>query len=170
MSSCNVCNRNVRIVNSISHHTKLLSVGKSDCSRNVSKPVIHESVVVNLSKSACKRCFNVSSHKHVVTKSLNVRSILMTFIYFYELVLLLFIFHHNFYNSNVDNFFKGYLTRDNFSRDKFLNYDSLFIIMSIFSLYHTQMFYLVQIVFILLVFIFANIPFLYTVFLMIYLI
>ena len=95
MSSCNVCNRNVRIVNSNSHHTKLLSVGKSDCSRNVSKPVIHESVVVNISKSACKRCFNVSSHKHVVTKSLNVRSILMTFIYFYELVLLFFIFHHN---------------------------------------------------------------------------
>ena len=50
MSSCNVRNRNVHIVNSINHHTKPLSVGKSDCSHNVSKPVIRESVVVNLSK------------------------------------------------------------------------------------------------------------------------
>ena len=50
MSSCNVRNRNVHIVNSISHHTKPLNVGKSDCSRHVSKPVIRESVVVNLVK------------------------------------------------------------------------------------------------------------------------
>ena len=78
MSSCNVRNRNVHIVNSISHHTKPLSVGKSDCSRNVSKPVIRESVVVNISNSARKRSFNVSSHKHGVTKSPNVKSILMT--------------------------------------------------------------------------------------------
>ena len=115
MRSCNERNRNVQIVNSISHHTKPLRVGKSDCSHNVSKPVIRESVVVNLSKRVRKRYFNVSSHKHVVTKSLNVRSILMTFIYFYELVLLFFIFHHNFCNGNVDNFFKGYVTRNNFS-------------------------------------------------------
>ena len=54
MSSFNVRNQKVLIANSISHHTKLLSVGKSDCSRNVSKPVICESVVVNLSKRACK--------------------------------------------------------------------------------------------------------------------
>ena len=38
MISCNVRNRHVHLVNSISHHTKLLSVGKSDCSPNVSKP------------------------------------------------------------------------------------------------------------------------------------
>ena len=38
MISYNVRNRHVHIVNSISHHTKPLSVGKSDCSRNVSKP------------------------------------------------------------------------------------------------------------------------------------
>ena len=61
MSPYNVRNRNVHIVNSISHHTKPLSVGKSDCSGNVSKPVIRESVVVNLSKRARKRSFNVSN-------------------------------------------------------------------------------------------------------------
>ena len=81
MSSCNVRNRNVHIVNTISHHTKPLSVSKSDCSRDVSKPVIRDSVVVNISKSARKRSFNVSSHKNGVTKSLNVRSILMTSIF-----------------------------------------------------------------------------------------
>ena len=123
MSSCNVRNQHVHIVNSISYHTKPFSVGKSDCSRDVSKPVIRESVVVNISNSARKQSFNVSSHKHGVTKSLTVRSILMTSIYFYELVLLFFIFHHNFCNGNVDNFFKDYVTCNNFSRNKFLNYD-----------------------------------------------
>ena len=39
-----------------------------------------------------KRSFNIRSHKHGVIKSLNVRHILMTFIYFYELVLLFLIF------------------------------------------------------------------------------
>ena len=111
MGFCNVRNRNVQIANSISHHTKLLSVGKSDCSCDVSKPVIRESVVVNISNSARKRSFNVSSHKNGVTKSLNVRSILMASIYFYRLVLLFLIFHQNFWNDNVDNFFKGYVTR-----------------------------------------------------------
>ena len=67
MSSCNVRIRNVLIVNSISHHTKPLSIGKSDCSRSVSKPVIRESVVVNFSNCARKRSCNVSSHKHGVT-------------------------------------------------------------------------------------------------------
>ena len=122
INSCNVRNQNVHIVNSISNHTKPLSVSKSDCARDVSKPVIRESIVMNISNSACKRSFNVSSYKHGVTKSLNVRSILMTSIHFYELVLLFFIFHHNFCNGNVD-FFKGFVTRDNFSRNKFLNYD-----------------------------------------------
>ena len=134
-----VRNRNVHIVNSISRHTKPLSVGKSDCSRNVSKPVIRESVVVNLSKRARKRSCNVSSHKHGVSKSLNVRNILMTSIYFYELVLLFFIFHHNFCNGNVDNFFKGYVTRNNFSRNKFLNYDSfIYHDVNIFNISHTN--------------------------------
>ena len=61
MSSCNVGNRNVHIVNSISHHTKPLSVGKSDCSRNVSKPVICKSLHIeplNVGKfmSSCNVC------------------------------------------------------------------------------------------------------------------
>ena len=46
--------RNVHIVNSISRHTKPLSVAKSDCSRNVRKPVICKSLQVkplNVSKS-----------------------------------------------------------------------------------------------------------------------
>ena len=88
---CNVRNRNVNIINSVSHHTELLGISKSDCSCNVSKPVIckssnksvckiinnpqifspvHESVVVNHSKRDNKRSFNVSSHKHGVAKSL----------------------------------------------------------------------------------------------------
>ena len=124
MSSCNVPNQNVLIKNSVSYHTKPLSVGKSDFSRNVSKPIIHDSVVANLSKRARKRSCNVSSHKHGVSKSLNVKNILMTSIYFNELVLLFFIFHHNFCNGNVENFFKGYVTRSNFFRNEFLNYDS----------------------------------------------
>ena len=117
MSSCNVRNRNVHIVNSVSHHTKPFSVGKSDCSRNVSKPLIHKSVVANLNKRAHKQSFNVSSQKHGVAKSLNARSILMTSIYFYGLALLFFIFRHNFYNGIVDNFFKSYVTRNSFSRN-----------------------------------------------------
>ena len=112
-----------------------MSVGKSDCFCNVSKPVckiinnhqvfnpVCESVVVNLSKHAHKQYFNVSSHKHGVTESLNVRNILMTFIYFYELVLLFFVFHHSFCNSNVDNSFKDDVMHNNFSRNKFLYYD-----------------------------------------------
>ena len=116
-----------------------MSVGKSDCSRDVSKPVIRGSVVVNISNSARKRSFNVSSHKHGVTRSLNVRSILMTSIYFYELVLLFFIFHHNFCNGNVDNYFKGYVTRNNFSRNKCLNYNKFFYHdVNIFNISHTN--------------------------------
>ena len=47
-------------------------------------------------------------------------NILMMFIYFYELVFLLFIFYHNFCNNNVDNFFKDYLRCNKFSTNKFL--------------------------------------------------
>ena len=46
-------------------------------------------------------------------------------IYFYELVLLLFIFHHNFCNNNVDNFFKGYVRCNNFFTNKFLTSNSV---------------------------------------------
>ena len=58
MSSCNVPNQIVLIKNSVSYHTKPLSVGKSDFFRNVSKPIIRDSVVANLSKRARKRYFN----------------------------------------------------------------------------------------------------------------
>ena len=80
MSSCNIYNRNVNIVKSISHHTKPLNVGKSDCSRNVSKPVICKSLPVkplkdNKSMSSCNvlnrnvHIVNTVSHH---TKPLNV--------------------------------------------------------------------------------------------------
>ena len=164
MSSCHVYNRNVYIVNSTSHHTKPLSVGKSDFSCNVRKPVILESVVVNLSKRAFKRSFNVSSHKHGFTKSLNERNILTMSICFYELVLLFSIFHHNFCKGNVANFFKDYAMHNNFSRNNFLNYDSfIYHDVNIFNISHTNVLSFSD-HFILLVSIFVNIPFLYSVF------
>ena len=123
MSSCNVHNRNVHVVDNISHYTRPLSVGKSDCYYNVSKPDICKSSNISVCKIINNH--NVSSHRHGVTKSLNVRNILMMSIYFYELVLLFFIFHPNFCHGNVDNFFKDYVTHNNFSRNNFLNYDLL---------------------------------------------
>ena len=60
-------------------------------------------------------------------------------IYFYELVLLFFIFHHNFCNGNVHIFFKGYVMRNNFSRNKFLNYDGfIYHGINIFNISHTN--------------------------------
>ena len=59
-----------------------------------------------------------------------------------SIVLLIFVFHHNFCNGNVDNFFKGYVTRNNFSRNNFLNYDNLFYhnvhSVNIFNISHTN--------------------------------
>ena len=51
----------------------------------------------------------------------------MMSIYFYELVLLFLIFHHNFCNNNVDNFFKGYVRCNNFSTNEFLTSNSVAI-------------------------------------------
>ena len=142
MSSCNVRNRNVHIVNSVSHLVKPLSTGKSNCSRKVSKPVIRASVVVNLSKRARKQSFNISSHWHGVTKSLNVRNVFMTSIYFYELVLLLFIFHHTLYKGKGDKFFICYVTCNSFSRNEFLNYGSfIYHDVNIFNISHTNILY-----------------------------
>ena len=60
----------------------------------------------------------------------------MTSIYFYELVLLFFIFYHNFFKGNVD---KGYFTRNSFSRNEFLNFDSIiYHDVSIFNISHTN--------------------------------
>ena len=120
---------------------------------------------MNHNKRARKRAFNVSSYKHGVTKSLNVRNILMASTYFFELVLLFFVFHHNFCNGNVDNFLKVMSRVTTFPG---IIFKIMMFTISILSIYHTQMFYLVQIVFVLLVSIFVNIPFLYTVFLIIY--
>ena len=50
MSSCNAPNRNYHIIKSISHHAKPLSVGRSDCSYNVSKPVICKSSNISVVK------------------------------------------------------------------------------------------------------------------------
>ena len=47
-------------------------------------------------------------------------NILMMPIYFYELILLFFVFHLNFCNSNIDNFFKSYVRCSNFSTNKIL--------------------------------------------------
>ena len=51
----------------------------------------------------------------------------MMSMYCYELVLLFFIFHHNFCNNNVDNFFKGYVRCNNFSTTDFLTSNSVAI-------------------------------------------
>ena len=92
----------------------------------------------------------------------------MMSIYYCELVLLFFIFHHFFYNSNVDNFFKGFVKRSSFSRNEFLNYDSfIYHEVNILNISHKNVlsssdhFYAFS-------FIFVNISFLYTVFLVIY--
>ena len=48
-------------------------------------------------------------------------------IYFYEVVLLFFIFHHNFCNNNVDNFFKGCVRCNDFSTNDFLTSNNVAI-------------------------------------------
>ena len=63
-------------------------------------------------------------------------------IYLYELVLLFFIFHHSFCNNNVDNFFKGYVKRNNFPTNKFLTSNSFiyreFNSVAIFNIPHAN--------------------------------
>ena len=55
----------------------------------------------------------------------------MTSTYFYELVL--------FFNHTFDNFFKGYVMCNNFSRNKFLNHDSfIYHDVNIFNISHTN--------------------------------
>ena len=70
---------------------------------------------------------NKNSRQHDFTKPFSAVNILMMSIYFYELVLLFFILYHNFCNNNVDNFFKGYVTCNNFSTNKFLTSNSVAI-------------------------------------------
>ena len=70
---------------------------------------------------------NKNSHQHYFGKPFSAVNILMMPIYFYELILLFFIFHHNVCNNNVDNFFKGYVRCNNFSTNKFLMSNSVAI-------------------------------------------
>ena len=68
---------------------------------------------------------NKNSRQHDFTKPFSAVNILMMPIYFYELVPLFFIFHHNFCNNNVNNSFEGYVRCNNFSVNKFLASNSV---------------------------------------------
>ena len=70
---------------------------------------------------------NNNSRQHDFTKPFSAVNILMMSIYFYELVLLFFMFHYNFCNNSVDNFFKGYVRCNNFSTNTFLTSNSVAI-------------------------------------------
>ena len=137
--SNNVCN--VRNVSCYSQLVKTFNVTRFVCSTNASNSVICNSTCKPVSnfvsdcqsvKPACKLkgvkqkrpheqlANNKNSHQHDFTKSFSAVNILMMSIYFYELVLLFFIFHHNFCNNNVASFFKGYVRCNNFSTNDFL--------------------------------------------------
>ena len=77
-------------------------------------------IAVNQKRPHERLVTNKDNRQHDFTKPITVANILMMSIYFHELVLLFFMFHHNFCNNNVDNFFKGYVKCNNFSTNKFL--------------------------------------------------
>ena len=182
--SNNVTKRNVRNVSSISQLIKTFNVTKSDCSSNASNSVICNSTCKPVSNfvSDCQSVKpvhklidvdrkrpheglfnNKSSRQHDFTKPFSAVNILMTFIYFYELVLLFFIFHHNFFNNNVDNFFKGYVRCNNFSTNEFLTSNSFIyreLNSMLFSICRTETFYPAHIDFMILVSLFMNFRFL----------
>ena len=133
-------NRNVRNVNSINQLNKTFNVTKSVCSSNASSSVscnstckpasnfvsdcqsnkpARELIDVNRKHPHEQLVNNKNSHQHEFTKPFSAVNILMMSIYFFELVILFFIFHHNFGNNYVDNFFKGYVRCNNFSTLKF---------------------------------------------------
>ena len=138
----NVCN-----VSCYSQLVKTFNVTQSVCSSNARNSVIYNSTCKPVSnfisdcqsvKPACKlkgvkwkrpheRLVNSkNSCQHDFTKSFGAVNILMMSIYFYELVLLFSIFHHNFCSNNVNNFFKG------FSTNAFLTSNSV----AIFNIQH----------------------------------
>ena len=144
--SNNVCN--FRNVNGISQLVKPFNVTKTVCSSNASNSVICNSTCKPVSNfvSDCqsvkpahkltdvyRNCPHVqlvnskNSRQHDFTKPFIAVNILIMSIYFYELVLLFFIFHHNFWNNNVHNFFKRYVRCNNFSTNKFLMSNSVTI-------------------------------------------
>ena len=147
----NVCN--VRNVSCYSQLVKTFNVTKSVCSSNASNSVICNSTCRSVSNyfSDCQSVKparklngvkrkrpherlvnNKNSRQHDFTTSLSAVNISMMSIYFYELVLLFFIFHHNFCNNNVDNFFKGYVRCNDFSTNDFLTSNSV----AIFNISH----------------------------------
>ena len=73
----------------------------------------------------------------------------MMSIHFYELVLLFFIFHHNFCYNNAGNFFKGYVRCNNFSTNDFLTSNSVaifniphkYVSTSSIRFYHSSLFF-----------------------------
>ena len=127
VSLCNnVCN--VRNVNSISQIVKTFNVTKIVCSSNASNSVICNStckpvskfvsdcqsdkracnlIYVNWKRSHGRLVSNKNSRQYDFTKPFSAMNILMMSIYFYELVILLFMFYHNFCNNNVDIFSKA---------------------------------------------------------------
>ena len=144
--SNNVCN--VLNVSSISQLVKTFNVTKSVCSSNASNCVICNSTCNPISNfvSGCpsvkpaRKLIDVNwkhpherlvnsknSRQHDFTKSFSAMNILVMSIYFSELVILFFIFHHNFCNNNVDNFFKGYVRCNNFSTNGFLTSNNVAI-------------------------------------------
>ena len=172
--SNNVCN--VRNISCHSQLTKTFNVTKSACSSNASNSVISNFTCKPVSNfvSDCQSVkpahklngvkwkhpherlvYNKNSRQHDFTKSFSAMNILMMSIYLYELVLLFFIFHHNFCYNNVDNFFKAYVRCNNFSANDFLTSNSV----ANFK-YHTNMFQPAQYIFIILVSLFMNFRFL----------
>ena len=154
---CRVCsvnqlvkpsNRNVRNVNSIKQLVKTFNVTKSVYSSNASSSVsfnstcepasnlvsdcqsvkpARELIDVNRKRPHEQLANNKNSRQHEFTKPFSAVNILMMSIYFFELVLLFFISHHNFGNNYVDNFFKGHVRCNNFSANKFLTFNSIAI-------------------------------------------
>ena len=111
--------------------TVLTNLSKHLMLLNLSVPVMQVilSFVIPLkSLSLIERLVNnKSSRQHDFTKPFSAVNILLMSIYFYDLVLLFFIFYHNFCNNNVDNFFKCYARCNNFSTNKFLTSNSVAI-------------------------------------------
>ena len=87
------------------------------------KPV-RKLIDVNRKRPNERLANNKDNRQHDFTKPIRAMNIWMWSIHFYELVLVFFIFHHNFCNNNVDNFFIGYVKCNNFSTNKSLTSNS----------------------------------------------
>ena len=133
--------RNVCNVNCINQLVKAFNVTKSVCSSNANNSVICNStckpvsnfvsdcqsvkpvrklIDVNRKRTQERLVNNKNSCQEGFTKLFSAVNILIMSIYFYKLVILFFIFHHNFCNNNIYNFFKDYTRCHKFSTNKFL--------------------------------------------------